>query len=439
MFDSFPQNGAQALLLGPHGAAKMNLSGGLSRDEWDSIFGAGTADALEGRAGGLSAPEAWTRQGWFRKCADTRAKAVATLPWALYPAAAANDAKPLWKDDDVAVPPGLEALDGLTDSFYLSEASLSLCGAFYFGKRMGAPGGRQGKLGRFGGLMYWNPLTVKPEIGAEGLSVFKRSVGQQVIPVDPEAVVWGWALDPFVEMGPGASDGRAAAANAATLDAMARLDGGLIKMTVLAIEEGQRTSPEQRSELRRMWARLLRRGADRDGPPVLSHGVKPHTIGEGLKEMGNKDLTDEQRQSIATTFGIPWSILTSEAANFATAQVEERGFYIRTVIPQARLIERAMNRRLLNEYGLMLRFEPERHEVMQQYEVTKAEAIALLIDKVYTREEARVLMGLDPKPSVGEFPKPVAPQPPAGGDGAPVPVRSISLEDRIARIVGEGR
>jgi hypothetical protein len=451
MFDSFAQND-RALLVGSHGAAKFSLSSGL---DLDALFGAGTDDALsEKRGKSLDPRSGWTRQGWYRKCADTRGKAVSTLPWAVYPEGADNDSEPLWQDDDVTVPDALKVLDGLPHALYLFEASLSLCGAFYAGKRLEGQGSRVpgSSFGRFAGLMYWSPNTVTPKIGPMGLERFDRQVGGRVIPVDPESVVWAWQPDPFVEMGAGSSDGNAAGQAAAALDALARfqarhLDSGLIKLTVL-VDKRQSTpgvttkkTPEQASQLRQVWARLLRRGTDVDGPPVLNN-IEPHVIGEGLKDVANKEITAEQRQAVSTAFGIPWSILTSEAANFATAQVEERGFYLRTVIPQARIIERALNEHLFSEYGMTFRFEPERHEVMQAWELEKAEKIRLVCGgPVLSRNEGRALLGYEPDDRF-EMDEVTTTAPGGDGQSVPVEMRAVtlkeSLEERVARIVGGG-
>lgn len=203
-------------------------------------------------------------------------------------------------------------------------------------------------------------------------------------------------------------------------------------------------TPEQAGEARRTWWDFLRGKKRRQGPPVLN-AIEPHTIGEGLKELANEVLTREQREAICTAFGIPWSKLMDNAANYATAQVQERTFLLDTVVPQARVVEDTMNAHLLDEYGLALRFEPERSEVLQQFELEKAEKVAALVNRVYTREEARMLMGLPAEPETGEFREPPAPDASAGppsGDGAAVPVRAVTLgeplEDRIARVVGEG-
>jgi HK97 family phage portal protein len=433
-------------LVGHGGVKSVYLDGNLDAASWDAIFGAGSADAVANRRGAAMPPEAaWARQGWLRKCVDLRAKAVSTLPWAIYRQGAENAEDPLWKDDDVSTPKEFAPLDGIELALYLAEASLALTGAAYFGKTMVEPGTRiQGsRLMRFAGLQFYNPLTITPEITLDGgLLYFRRSMGSQQVNVIPEAMLWAWQPSPFVEVGPGQSDAASAAVNAATLDALARfmarhLDSGLVKMTVLSIEG--HSNAEQRSTLKSIWTRLMRRGVDEAGEiPVLSDKVTPHTIGEGLKDVSSEEITQEHRQAIATAFGIPFSLLQGDAANFATAQVDERGFYTRTVIPQAKIIERAINKHLLNGYGYTLVFEPHRADVMMQYELEKAKALALACGgAVLTRNEGRELMGYDP---VEGYDAPVEPPQPSGdGQRLPVPqLRAHDLADRVAKIVATG-
>ena len=344
---------------------------------------------------------AWTRQGVFRRCADVRGKAVSLLPGAIY--AAGDDETPLWRSDDTEPPPKLAALDGFGTALYLAECALALTGRFYFLRQMMQRGERrQGSvLGRFAGLQYASPMYMREarsETTGE-LIGFKRTVNGRDISVAPEAVVWGYQPDPFVEAGPGSADGAAAAYGASVLDSIARFttrftDGGMLKMTALQVEGDAVLPAEDRSEVRRRWWHFLRRGETMsEGPPVLNH-LKPVVLGDGLKDLDNEALTRTQVHAVCAAFGVPVSLILPEAANYATAAVEERGFYTRTVVPQAALIERAVNRRLLSEYGLRLRFEPQRLEVMQAYELEKAQQVGRVYALgIVSRTEARDLLG----------------------------------------------
>jgi hypothetical protein len=69
-----------------------------------------------------------------------------------------------------------------------------------------------------------------------------------------------------------------------------------------------------------------------------------------------------------------------EDENYATAKARERQFYTITVVPDARLIQYAMNEQVLHLNGYHLEFEPERLEVFQENEGVQAESFGKLFD-----------------------------------------------------------
>lgn len=394
---------------------------------------------------------AWSRQGWFRKCADVRAKAVSSLPWAIYPEGTepGDYERAIYTSEDVAPPPELEALRDFDLSLYLTEAALSLVGKAYH--LIDRPDQRnRGRLGRMAALQWVHPLLMREKYGRGGVTQFLRTVNGVDTPYDPEAVVAVYQPDPFREIGPGSSDGMAASVNAAALDSLARfvsryLDGGLIKQTVLTVDQ-EYVDPEQKAQLESWWRKFITRGNAGDAK-VLSGKVHPHVIGDGLGDLSDEKLTNEQREATAAAFGIPFSVMMANAANYATAEVEERGFLMRTVVPQARIAERSFNRQLLMAYGLALRFEPERTEIMQRFELEKAEKVHAVVGApVLTIDEGRRLLGYEPM-EPDQMPQPAAPpnqapatngQVQAGGDGQAGDAKALDVAAVLAAIVGEG-
>lgn len=411
---------------GGNPAAKLTLSD-YTADDWDSVFGGGAYDATEQRAGrrgrSLSPRQAWTRQGWFRKCADVRGKGVSTLPWSIYAdgVEAGDYEAALYADTMPDAPAEVAVLEGIETCLYLIEVSLALTGQAYHLKLMTAPGERvQGsRLGRFSGLQWVNPILMEPKLTARGIESYVRTVNGAPIRVDAETVLPVFQPDPFVEVGPGSSDAEAVGMNAAVLDSMAAflsryMDGGLIRQTILSVENA--TQP-QAEEVGAWWRRFIRRGDAADAK-VVPTNVTPHVIGDGLKDLTDATLTEEQREAISFGMGIPASLLTG-GANYAEAEVQERGFYTRTVIPQAKLIERAINKHLLADYGLSLRFEPERMEIFQRFELEKAaQVVAVVGGPVLLPDEGRHLLGRPPLADVADGGAPAsAPGGTAPGEG----------------------
>jgi len=97
---------------------------------------------------------------------------------------------------------------------------------------------------------------------------------------------------------------------------------------------------------------------------------------------------------------VPHSLLFSSAANYATARQDDLHFYDKTILPQARRIESALNAQVFAPLGVRLRFAPERLELYQELEAQKADKLAALVNAgILTREEARVELGLNPTTS----------------------------------------
>ena len=146
-------------------------------------------------------------------------------------------------------------------------------------------------------------------------------------------------------------------------------------------------------------------------------------IGEGLKDLEAEKLVDAMREEVAAGFGVPYTLLKSQSANFATASVELASLYLHTAVPQAeRVIAPALNEQVLFRAGLMLVFHPERLEALQAMELERASSVAELTGRpIFTVNEARQRMGLKPLDGA-EFDTIHAPQPAvsiSAGNGAP--------------------
>lgn len=155
-----------------------------------------------------------------------------------------------------------------------------------------------------------------------------------------------------------------------------------------------------RAELERLesWWRRLVSGVRRAWESIaIRSTVKPVVIGDGLKETADEVLTSQRREDVCAALGVPHSLISADAANYATSQNDKITFLTGTVIPACRQIEEALNEQLFGEMGLRFVFNPALLEEMQQYEVMKAQALAALVGQpIYTVNEARGLMGLPP-------------------------------------------
>lgn len=384
------------------GKIKSTPLGNLTSKQIDELFG--------GSKGKLDPKKAFDRVGWFRRCVMVRAYGVASIPWGLY-----RGDELIWdglKDEPEVPFPEFDALQMLPWLIYLWEASLTLNGGAFTLPIF--------ENGTFTELEYWDPRTVEVKKSKEGIKSLVRKVGNEVTPYEPEDVIQIYTLSPFVEQGPAGSDGAAALIHADVYEKLNRflqnyLGRGLTKNSILFTPKA--TSPTDLERLKNWWKKktrgvenageeLILQGGDgpkRSGSGQRSGGVEVVTIGEGIKDLENVDLTAQQREDMATDLGVNHSLVMSNAANFATANVDVLNFFRFTGKQEARIIQRAANSFLKSELGYTLRFEPSRHEAFQAAELERATGLMELggdrakMEGVYTVDEIREILGKGPK------------------------------------------
>ena len=376
-------------LISSKGSTKLSLT-----TPWDHL------NLPWGDSKKLEMHQAWGRVGWLRRCVSIRAGAVATMPWAIYKEGQ-EDA--VWTHEDAKPPDDLAFLGDLATHLFLIEAALALEGRAGFVKEM-----ENGRLI----LLFWvNPTRWVPKHRDGGWGMDRRLSNGMLEKYGPdEALI---ILEPDVyrdhNHAPRTSDGGSVRVNADVLDSLAtfldkHLDSGLIKATLTSVPSG--TPEPERNRLKAFLGNLF--GSRNAGQhEVLSSEVNVQTIGEGLKELSDANLTREQREAIATGLGIPHGlIMSNETGAKATADADQVNFYLGTAIPQARLIQRAINAGLFAEMKYRLQFEPHKLEIMQRHELEKAQVIQALSPgvPVLTQDELREMLGYEPLPS-GEEPE----------------------------------
>jgi HK97 family phage portal protein len=236
---------------------------------------------------------------------------------------------------------------------------------------------RKALLNRTIELRYMVPNTITPKINQiTGLEYFERVIGGKPKRFEIEQVVYWWAADGYVEVGPSDNSPVVAALRAAGV--LINMDEfiagyfarGAIKATLLTVEGA--ASADERNLLREWWRRAF--GGKAWASEVVNAAVKPVIVGEGLESLSNKELSKEKREDIATALGIPQSMLFSQAANFATAREDKKQFYEQTIIPEAELIEEVLNEQVFGPSGYQFKFAPQSLDVFQEEEKDRATA-----------------------------------------------------------------
>ena len=320
---------------------------------------------------------------------EIRANTLSGLPWAIL-----RGETDLWTSEDPTPPAELAMLGELPDWLWGIEAALCLTGTAYLYKLRNRV--------RITGLRWLDPTLIQPELDFyQGIIGWQRSLmmGAADIPqrlaVDDVVAVW---LKGLAELNPRVPPAQAAVAVAGAsynlqLFVTKFFQRGAIKATLLTVPQG--TGKPERDKLREWWSRVVAGIRNAFGAEVVAADVKPVVIGEGLKELSNTDLTTSQREDIATAFGIPHSMMLSNAANFATSQQDELNLYNTTIIPEARLIQRQLNRQFFEPMGWRFEFRPNEMSVFQEDEKNRSAAVEGYVRAGFKLSVAAEILGVD--------------------------------------------
>ncbi len=297
-----------------------------------------------------------------------RMQAMADLPFAIY---SVKGDKEIDNSDNYKN--AIQFLPYPSRTFSLSEGSLTVAGRAYWYKANGT------NTGNVKELRYWMPtsVTLDPDAAKAGQIVFVRQGQSQKFLA--EVVLYMWLLDPDIELGPPGVWPLASAMIAAEASGSINkwvgdyMKRGAIKAMLLMADGATLPGEVERVE---SWFNKFMTGARGLTWRVFnSAGLKPEIIGEGLEALKDLSINKELRYEIHQALGTRHLL---EDENFATAEGRERQFYTITIVPDARLIQYAMNEQILHEKGYHLEFEPGRLEIFQENEKEQAESFGEL-------------------------------------------------------------
>jgi len=247
-------------------------------------------------------------------------------------------------------------------------------------------------------LRYILPTTIRYKIDEDtGEIAFTRIVNGKKLPVSDQ-IVYFWNSDPYVELGTPTTSSVQAAASAGDVllnvdkFAAAFFERGAIKATLLTTKGNVIES--ERSKLRQWWDNLTGSKQAWGAHIVNADAVDVQQIGEGLESLDNRNLTDEQRESIATALGIPHSILFSNAANFAVSDKDDFHFYDKKVVPDCEFIQEVSNEQIFHPNGYHLNFLPETLDIFQEDEKERAASLQFLTQTLEKGPIAGVAMDI---------------------------------------------
>lgn len=321
------------------------------------------------------------RVAWLYRCVQLRGYALSSLPWVIQ-----RGDETVWDSQEATAPAGLAWLDDLTSLLYLTECSLCLTGeAFWFlPKRSQAP-------------RWLTPWSVKPVWDDTlGLVRFERmtGVGMKNLTVDQVAY---FRLLGLHETAPGRPPGEVAADAAGLIfnaDAFGKafFDRGAIPAVILTVQG----NPPQ-GEMKRLedwWKRLIGGVKNAWNTVAVRADVTAQVVGQPIKDLAMPELTESKRQDIATALGVPHSLVDSNAANFATANADRLNLYDFTILPEAHLVERIINRQVLRATPYQFKFTPERMNIYQEDEQERATAFSTYVGAGMAPSVAAQIVGV---------------------------------------------
>lgn len=348
----------------------------------------------------------YERVGLLYRCVNIRATSLSKVPWTV-----TNDAgDTLWKKGEPP-PEQLKWLRLLPRLLYKTEAALSLGSQAFWHKERNRV--------RTLGLRWFAPVATAPWWDVErGLTHFIHNTGVHLEQYPPSDMVYLWYQHPMHETRRDVSPAEAAMAAAGVLynvDAFvsAFFQRGAIKATLLTVKGNPQKAEMER--LKAWWLRVFSGIKNAFKTDVISaDAVTPVVVGEGISELSNTELTTEKERAIVYTMGVPFSMIFSDAANFATAGQDEQNFYNSTIIPDCELIAEQLGEQLLDEMGLHLAFKPETMDVFQTDESEKAQSFGIYVSNGVKPSVVGEMLGLELPDGVeyadlDETPEPVEP------------------------------
>lgn len=349
---------------------------------WQVLSGPGRT-----AAGDMKGETAYSTLGHVRRGMTLRANAVASCPRHYYRA-----------NGEEVTEANIRFLDGWQRTLKLIELSLCDSSAFYLYRV---------KVGNgLAGLRWMKSATMFPKmVPAQDKTlnlVFERRInGSAPKTYTTDEIVYGWDADPYREIGPGASVLDTILLNAGALAGInahtkAFFDRGAINPQLLQIEGNP--APDEMDRLKSWWKQVVGGVRNAFGAEVVRMKLTKLDLSSPTKDLGMPELGKVQKEDIATGLGIPYSLLFSDAANYATAQQDEANFWNLTIKPQLAFLQGELNEQVFKPAGLELYFAPEEMSLFQEDEAKRSASLSGLVAAGMPLDIAMESLGYEPSP-----------------------------------------
>ena len=321
---------------------------------------------------------AYQAVAWVRRCVEVRCNALSAIPVKYYRGKGSTERQ--W-----------EYADLMPYLLWMSEAALQIYGAGYWLRLAN-------QFGFEKGYRWLLPATMRPVYDKmRGLTEFERTVNGEKETLSLDSVLYLWTPNLAAEVGPGKGwvSGVLTESTIAThMNKFASefFQRGAMPGTLLSVEGNP--SRDELDRLEQWWRRFLS-GVKRAWETVaVKASVKPVVIGYPTDQLAMPELLQAVRQQIAVAAGVPQTML-EDAANFATAAEHHQAFYSETIVPEATLIEAALNRQVFEPQGLRVVLDWQSLDIFQEDEAERAAALGQLVTAGIPLDLAMEMLGMD--------------------------------------------
>ena len=273
------------------------------------------------------------------------------------------------------------------------EASLMVAGGAYALKLQPASGGN-----RTVGLQFLTPssMTVKYDARTRKTEYRQRIGSMEYGPWDSERMLFMREFSFVTEVGNGLAPAQVALPAANLRIAMQDFASGFFSsgaqpMTLLTIAGNPAPTEIDRTE--RFFKRSMQGVRNAWRVLAMRSEVTVQPITPAINTMAMPEMHETTTREIAAAFGIPLSLLTSDSANYATAQSDMRLFYENTIKARLMMYEAALNEQVLGAMGLHIKFTPEALSIYQEDEAERSGALLNLVNAGIPLNNAMLILG----------------------------------------------
>ena len=325
-----------------------------------------------------STVDAYNKTPQLYRAVQMRANALAAMPFVLRK----NDKLTSW-----IYPQSLSKI------LFELEASLLVSGAAYLLKLQPTNGGK-----RTVGLQFLNPTTMRTTYDHRTReTLFTQQIRNETFgPWTADRLVYMREFSFQDEVGAGIAPAKVALPAAVLRIAMSDFAHGFFSsggqpLTLLSMQGNPPPQEIERTE--RFFKRTMQGVRNAWRVLAVRSEVTVTPITPALNTMAMEELQTVTTREIASAFGIPLSLLTSDSANYATAISDQRLFYENTIKARLQFYEEAFNTQLLNETQTNIRFTPESLSVYQEDEAERSNALVNLVNAGMALRDAMLILG----------------------------------------------